>query len=181
MGNKISDEKDTLSKEEKKRDHLKEIFSDLKNRKILSYVFVGIILFNGGLALIVDNWERIEYIRYKIYPPYYTDEGLIKESRELASEINEYVYNRKINEPNYNLFDNEEYELYKKYHDETMMRYKTQFSGEISKLVEEYHKRDIDVELLEGTNDHPTNPLGIEMVANELNRNAAILEASLTE
>lgn len=105
-----------------------------------------------------------------------SDEVLISQSVDLAKVMSNYVKDRNISEPQMD-FDNFNLSVSQSmsYNQETIGYYYSNFYTKIASLRQEYLKRGIHNDDLEQLYKNPTNPLGLQAVANGINEMAAQL------
>jgi hypothetical protein len=109
------------------------------------------------------------------------DSNLIKKqlmvnTDTLAKEIITFINKRRMNEPNTDSKHwDESIQIQIQYSKETMMIYKTKYYPRVLSCREDFLKRNLNDADLDRLYDQPTNPIGIELVANGLLHLAAKL------
>lgn len=99
------------------------------------------------------------------------DEELQKETERLYQDIMSFYRERKRAEPPIETSwdDRDRYIDRSRNHTaDTIGMYRERFGPRVQKILNEYRKGDIDVSDVEQRHKRPTNPLGIEEIANEL-------------
>lgn len=112
-------------------------------------------------------------------PENLSDTELKKATEEVYQDIMSFCRERKTTEPDIPFHYSDDNEDFGKNRDEWLREttrhsrtttglYQEKFGPRVQDLINEYRKRGIDVDSVTSYHQHPTNPLGVEAVANDL-------------
>jgi len=160
-------------------DTVRTIHSALGTDSAAVFVIVVALVFavvGGGLAFIVDKAYKNEQARQvassKTEDAQKATPSLRQRTLALSNEIEKFMANRERGEPKIVMGTSEEFrksgERGVEYSNETVRLYRTRFTGEVNAIIAELKFAGVDISYVEPYAQHPTNPLGVKIVAIQL-------------
>lgn len=161
-------------------DPAQDILNRLKGFKPVAYLLVVVLIVIGiakfGEA-IRDIHSFYSDIRTSFRKKHFPDNELIKEARETARGLATFTIERQRAEPPID-FDNWQGSTRAmiRYASETQNLYARDYAGKVAHLREEFLKRNLKDKNLDQFVEHPTNYIGLRLLAGSLARLAEDLE-----
>lgn len=150
-------------------EQLKSYFLNIKSFAIVVLIYLMISAFANFLDSSKVIWDWGTLVLSQFQEKQLSDGDLIEQAAALAKEISRYVADRNIDRPGTD-FQNFDESVTKQlaHSSETLGYYYTDFQPRVAQYRAEFRKRGLTNEDVERFYEFPTNPIGIQMVANGL-------------